>query len=169
MNKQLEHNLSTFRNGITKKIPRIEERLVVSLFTKVADSVYTWIDNHTATYEDDTYNLRDSIGVGVYKKGILVKWVQMPEKKATQPRNFAYKDSPYYTKINGRELLMSALSKNLYAGMSDYELIVYCTAPYGLLVEMGDGKRGTGWWSELFIPYVIERFNYEFEILRKKW
>ena len=166
MDKYQAHNQKVLRNELAKKTPRIKEALLMALFSTVTKAVYEWIDNHTGTYEDDTFNLRDSIGVGIYNKGTLVQWFAMPEKKATKNRPFTYKGQK--ESVNGRNLLNSALSVALHAGDSDYELIVYCTAPYGVLVENGNGKRGTGWWSENFIPHIRNIFESEYKKLKAR-
>ena len=44
------------------------------------------------------------------------------------------------------------------AGVSMFSFVLYATAPYGIIVEDGDGKRGTGWWSEGLVPYVKSKF-----------
>ena len=161
----LQHNLAVIRNGVKKAMPDIEQRVIMSVFTLTAAAVFEWIDGHEGYYMDQTYNLRDSIGVGVFKKGVLVNWIQTPSPKATSGKYFTKRsdeyasgNNPYSTYISGRELLNDAISRGEYSNFAEYALVVYATAPYGILVEDGNGKRGTGWWTEGLIPYVSNRF-----------
>lgn len=163
MNDQLAHNLKVIRGGIKYFISKTEERVIRSVFTITASAVYEWIDDHPLFYKDQTYNLRDSIGVGVYKDGVLLNWIQHPSPKATVRGKYApphKEDAPalYYTYFQGRDLLNQAISNGVASNFAKYVLVVYATAPYGLLVEDGGGKRGTGWWTEGLVPYVKKRF-----------
>lgn len=156
-NKHRLHNIAVFRKGIKAIIPVLESGSVITIAKIVSDAVYGWIDSHTAYYEDDTYNLRDSIGIGIYKQGVLVKWVQMPSPKATEGRRFSM-GGKNYTVVHGRELLNEAIQGSDYANFAMFSFVLYATAPYGIIVEDGDGKRGTGWWSEGLVPYVKSKF-----------
>ena len=168
MNNALRHNLAVIRQGVKLASPVIEQRYIMSIFTLVANKIFSWIDSHPAYYKDQTFNLRDSIGVGVYKNGAIVQWIHNPAPKATRKKKFAVRgggyggsDNPYYTFFSGRELLNEAISNAEYAKFADYTLAVFATAPWGLLVEDGNGKRGTGWWTEGLVPYIKERFASE--------
>ena len=165
MNNTLQHNLTVIREGVKKQLPNIEQRFIMSIFTLTAAAVFEWIDSHEGFYLDQTFNLRDSIGVGVFKNGVLVNWIQTPSPKATSGKYFGERsdeyaggNNPYSTYISGRELLNTAITEGKYSNFADYALVVYATAPYGIVVEDGNGKRGTGWWSEGLIPHVKERF-----------
>ena len=168
MNNALRHNLAVIRQGVKLASPVIEQRYIMSIFTLVANKIFSWIDSHPAYYKDQTFNLRDSIGVGVYKNGAIVQWIHNPAPKATRKKKFAPRseeygggNAPYSVLISGRELLNEAISNAKYAKFADYTLAVFATAPWGLLVEDGKGKRGTGWWTEGLVPYIKERFASE--------
>lgn len=156
MNRYESQNLNVIRNGIKKMIPMLEHDNVKTIFIETSHAVFEWIDAHSAYYQDQTYNLRDSIGVGVYKEGVLQQWVQHPQAKATDKRLFTYKGEKIY--VDGRELLQEAITAGDESDFADYALVLFAAAPYGILVEEGGGKRGTGWWSEGLVPYVRERF-----------
>lgn len=158
-NRNRVRNLAVIRKGINATLPAIEQRRVISIFTNVSAAVFEWIDSHAGYYQDQTYNLRDSIGVGVYRKGVLVKWIQTPSPKAIRGKRFSPgADSPYYYTIHGRDLLINATQNATSHNLALYALVVFAAAPYGIMVEDGDGKRGTGWWSEGLVPYVRQRF-----------
>lgn len=156
MANYMSDNLNTIRNGIKKFMPAMEMDSVRIIFTETSKAVFEWIDAHSLYYQDQTFNLRDSIGVGIYKQGVLQEWIHEPTQKATTKRPFTYNGEKMM--VDGRELLMEAISLGDESDFGDYTLVVYATAPYGILVEEGGGKRGTGWWSEGLIPYVTERF-----------
>ena len=156
MNNYESKNLNIIRTGIKKIIPMIENSNVRTIATEVSHAVFEWIDAHSLYYQDQTYNLRDSIGIGVYRQGQLQQWIQHPQAKATEKRSFTYKGEKIY--VDGRQLLQEAISLGEESDFADYSFVLYASAPYGILVEEGGGKRGTGWWSEGLVPYVRERF-----------
>lgn len=156
-NKHRLHNIAVLRKGIKETISLLEADTVISIAKVVSDAVYGWIDSHTAYYEDDTYNLRDSIGIGIYKQGVLMKWVHMPSPKATKGRKF-YEGNGSYIMVHGRDLLNEAIQNSSYANYAMFSFVLYSAAPYGIIVEDGDDKRGTGWWSEGLVPYVKSKF-----------
>ena len=156
MNNYMSQNLNTIRNDIKKFIPMAEQGSIRTIATETSHAVFEWIDAHSLYYQDQTYNLRDSIGIGIYKQGILQHWIQHPQAKATEKRLFTYKGEKIY--VDGRQLLQEAISLGEESDFADYAFVLYAAAPYGILVEEGGGKRGTGWWSEGLVPYVRERF-----------
>ena len=168
MNDTKRKNLDAIRKGIKKFIPQVIEPAIVSVYAKTASAVFEWIDNHPLYYQDQTFNLRDSIGAAVYKNGVLKNWIQLPTAKATKAKKFAYPNSPYYTEIRGRDLLQRAISGGKWDEFADYALVVYAAAPYGIYVEDGNGKRGTGWWTEGLVPYVTDRFLLEVKKLNPR-
>lgn len=144
------HNLQVlqkfFRQG---KGDVRNDRLAMEILSRVADSILDWVKDKTYTYEDDTYNLTDSIGCAIYKNGVLVKTLVNP-KQAQKTRTITYKKARYT--INGRSLLTKALNDGEIASMGQYVLGVFVATPYGKWVDLslGDGggnKRGKGWFS----------------------
>jgi len=156
MIKASQHNLTVIRKGIKALIPRTGEKYIQTIFSEVAESVFDWIDTQSKYYENDTYNLRDSIGLGAFKQGVLQQWIITPESVATRDRHFKYGDT--VMDVNGRQMLMSAIQSGDSAKFSLYSLVLYAAAPYGVLVEDGNGKRGTGWWSEGLVPHTKSAF-----------
>jgi len=55
-------NRRLFEKGLTEHINKVVERDIDLVFNIVIDSVYNWLDN-CHTWENDTYNLYDSIGL----------------------------------------------------------------------------------------------------------
>ena len=156
MNRYESHNLNIIHKGIAKFIPVMEKNSIRYIFSETAHAVFEWIDSHSLYYHDQTFNLRDSIGVGVYKDGVLQEWIHQPAAKATTDRRFSYKR--YVAQINGRDLLETAISSGEDSDFAKYTMVLYAAAPYGIFVQEGGGKRGTGWWSEGLVPCVKERF-----------
>lgn len=147
-------------------VPKLNEKYVEQIFKNTADAVFKWIDSQNY-FTNRTYNLRDSVGVGIYKGDTLVKWVGNPSTKAAGPRLITYHRQQEY--VNGRIRLNRAIiAKQATVGrMNDYTLVVFAAAPYGAWVEMslGDGgrnKQGKGWWSEGLVPAVKNAFVIEF-------
>lgn len=161
MDNNLSHNLKVIRKGFKTFVFHTEEHLIKPIFVLTAASVFEWIDDHPAFYQDQTYNLRDSIGVGVYKDGVLLNWIQHPSPKAVKQGRYAAPNAQYYTYFKGRDLLRKAIAGGKESNLAKYTLVLYATAPYGLLVEDGNGRRGTGWWTQGLVPHVKARFIYE--------
>lgn len=165
MNSTLQHNLSVIQKRVLESYPIFESRLIMPIFTQTADAVFEWIDGLSVLYLNDTFNLRDSIGFGVFKHGVLLNWIQTPSPKATSNKFFnpvsgKYENemSFYSITLSGRELLNKAIADGEYSTIADYAIVLYVAMPYGVDVEYGGGKRGTGWWSEGLVPYVQESF-----------
>lgn len=153
-------------------VPKLNEKYVRTVFVNTAKEVFDWMSKQTY-YTNRTYNLSDSVGVGIYKKGVLVKWVTNPSAKAQKPRMITYHGERI--EINGRALLQSALNASAGAAgvFADYTLIVFAKAPYGAWVDLslGDGgsnKQGKGWWSDGLVPHVKETFQAEFNKIFNK-
>jgi len=163
------HNLAVIRKGMRVFIPSLEQKYIMRLFTNVSKAVFEWIDNHPSYYKDRTFNLRDSIGVGIYKEGVLLDWIHQPSEKATEGKKFKYKN--YKTIVYGRELLNEAITGGNYSDIATYALVLYATAPYGLFVELGGpsgGNKGVNWWSEGLIPMVEDKFRQEIKAIEIK-
>lgn len=147
-------------------VPVINEKYVKAVFVNTAQEVFDWMSKQSY-FTNRTYNLMDSVGVGIYKQGVLVKWVTNPGKKASGPRQITYHGNRM--SINGRSLLQEAINSSaaMAAAFADYTLIVFAKAPYGAWVDLslGDGgsnKAGKGWWSEGLVPHVKDAFRREF-------
>lgn len=147
-------------------VPVINEKYVKTVFVNTAKAVFDWMSKQSY-FTNRTYNLMDSVGVGIYKQGVLVKWVTNPGKKASAPRMITYHRERI--SVDGRALLQEAINASaaMAAAFADYTLVVFAKAPYGAWVDLslGDGgsnKRGKGWWSDGLVPHVKEAFQTEF-------
>lgn len=136
----------------------IEKAMIMPIFAATAQAIFDWIDNHKGYYQNQTYNLRDSTGVGVFKDGVLVEWISNPAPIAQIDTPYLSGDSMLYTYINGRDLLNEAIKSGQHSDFAKYTLVLYSAAPYGVEVDEGGGKRGTGWWSQGLIPLVEKTF-----------
>jgi len=159
------HNLGVVQRRMGSRLGNSGDAVAVEIFVKVAQSVFDFIDAK-GYYENDTYNLRDSIGVGIYESGALVRWIDNPSPKATASKTYIYHGQKYT--ISGRDKLEKAINNAHRVGMGQYSMIIFCAAPYGFFVDRGLGaeplgsgdtsKRGYGWWSEGLIPEVRRTF-----------
>ena len=70
----------------------------------------------------------------------MQQWIRHPQAKATEKRPFTYKGEKTY--VDGRQLLQEAISLGEESGFANYSFVLYASAPYGILVEEGGGKRG---------------------------
>ena len=157
-------------------VPVINEKYVKKVFVNTAKAVFDWMSKQSY-FTNRTYNLSDSVGVGIYKQGVLVNWVTNPASKASAPRVITYHGERI--SVDGRALLQEAInaSASMAATFADYTLVIFVKAPYGAWVELGLGaygdsdgsdgqshpaKAGYGWWSEGLVPYIKETFVTEF-------
>lgn len=125
------------------------DKLAIEILNRVANSVLDWVRDKNYTYENDTYNLTDSIGCAIYKNGHVIQALYNGTQ-ASSPRVIRYKGGTYT--INGRTLLTKALNDGEIASMGQYVLGVFVATPYGKWVDLslgygGDNKRGKGWFS----------------------
>ena len=125
------------------------DKLAIEILNRVANSILDWVKDKSYTYENDTYNLTDSIGCAIYKDGRVIQTLYNPSF-AQGPSIMYYKKVRY--SINGRSLLTKALNDGEIASMGQYVLGVFVATPYGKWVDLslgygGDNKRGKGWFS----------------------
>lgn len=169
-------NKEIFDKKIKKFLDNVLERNLMQLLEFIGKYVKDWVKSESAAYwENDTYNLRDSIGAGLYKNGRLVKFIGNPAK-ASSPAKYTYHGVQYT--MSGRRKLMTALGNNHLANSGKYVLAIFCEAPYGFFLEHGlgpeplssgdDSKKGFGWWSNGLVPYVQERFEVQLAIFKNE-
>lgn len=158
------HNLRVVEEKLRSKgVMSVTDNVAIELLSRLAGKVLDWLRDKTYTYRDQTYNLTDSVGCAIYKKGVLVKTFYN-SKQASEPNVITYKKSKII--VNGRELLIQALQSGDIASMGDYVLGVFAVAPYGLWVDQslgdgGDNKRGKGWFSgpNGLKDFTLKEFN----------
>lgn len=158
------HNLKVLAKAIrdnSGKVTAYSDSVAMQIMERTADEILRWVEGKQYTYEDQTYNLTDSIGCAIYKHGVLVKIV-VPQTHAVEPREYTYhklKHDEY-----GRGHLRAVLNDFEIASMGDYVLGIFAAAPYGLWVDLslgygGPDKRGKGWFSEDLKTFAEEQFN----------
>lgn len=111
--------------------------------------MYSWLDSNYKEWENDTYNLLDSTGVGVYKDGVLIELVPLAAQRATKPRTITYHRQK--KSVDGRALLIEAINNKNVKG-SHYTFVLFSTADYAKAVEQGGdsgGNRGKDWFKKL--------------------
>lgn len=147
-------------------VQKINEKYARQIFENTAKEVASWMDSQTY-YTNRTYNLTDSVGVGVYKKGVLVSWAGNPAKRASVANIIRYRGNMIH--VDGRSLLNEAIRKgsSTYGAFADYTLVVFAEAPYAYWVDQslgsgGNNKKGKGWWSEGLVPHIKSTFVKEF-------
>lgn len=153
-------NRRLFIRGIKQFIDKQVEPAIEDMFRYVSNMVDRWLETQTS-YQNQTYNLTDSIGVGTYKHGTLVNWHQ-PRMALGQTRNL-WVSRGTVIPINGFQLLQAAISEGEGSSFAEYTLVVYAAVPYAEWVELslgagGSNKRGKHWWSAGLIPYVQKEF-----------
>lgn len=154
-------NTRVFEKGLKLYIQKVVEREIDMIFNIVIDRVYNWIDGQ-GFWENQTYNMYDSIGFGKYKNGVLWNFYQDKNRIAQADRIIVYKES--VMTIDGFQLLQEAINAGQESRWAEYMMVVYAAVPYAAWVDLslgngGDNKRGTGWWREGLVPYVKQVFN----------
>lgn len=164
-------NKRVFEKGLQVFISNtVEERVIAEIFRKTAVAVFDWVDGQRY-YENNTYNLLDSIGVGTYKKGVMQHWHTPQARVSTGNRLVTYRGTVYA--INGFQLLQEAVSAGDSSMIAEYTLVVYAAVPYAAWVDLslgygGDNKRGTGWWREGLIPFTkqtVQQLINEYKVI----
>lgn len=127
----------------------VSDSMATAILDRVAESVLNWMSEKRYTYQDQTYNLSDSVGCALYKKGVLMK-MYIPRKQASGSNTYRYHG--LNIRQSGRQSLEAALNNRSIAMSGDYTLGVFAAMPYGLWVDQslgngGDNKRGKGWFS----------------------
>ncbi|MEG1289559.1 MAG: hypothetical protein RRY36_09615 [Bacteroidaceae bacterium] len=154
---------------IDEFINKALEKKLLRFLSSMGKYVSDWVSSESKHYwTDATYNLKDSIGSGLYKDGALIKFIGNPAS-ASISTTYIYHKQMY--NMSGRNKLMSALQNNHLSNTGKYVLAVFCEAPYGFFLEHGLGpdgidagdssKKGYGWWSEGLVPYINEKFELE--------
>lgn len=145
------HNLQVIQKQIrvAKDKGVVSDEIAITILNRVANSVLDWVRDKNYTYENQTYNLTDSIGCAIYKNGRVIQ-VLYNTPYASGPRRNTYKG--VRSMINGRTLLFQSLNDVEIASKGQYVLGVFVAAPYGASVDLslgrgGSNKRGKGWFS----------------------
>jgi len=157
------HNQGVLQRRLGGRTGGSGSSVAVEIFTVVARSVFEFIAA-PGYFHNETNNLSNSIGIGIYENGVLVQWIDNPAAENALPKTYIYHGISY--PVNGRAELEKAISAAAGTVIGGYSMIVFCALPYGLWVDrsLGDGgtdKRGRGWWSEGLIPEVRKAFTNE--------
>lgn len=140
--------------------PRIRE-----VFRQTAVYIFERISRDDFLFDSQTYNLNASIGIGVFKDGVLTDWITNP-LRPTQLKKFIYKGQVQY--IDGQQALNEALGAvgRDAKEMGKWVMILIAAVPWAYLVDIGSGnqpsvgdKRGKGWWSNDLAPDIVEKFR----------
>lgn len=165
--KYTRTNIALLNNKLKKiKTPqhvKVVDDSIIPILRDIALKAIGWFDENAVKYglNNDTYNLRDSIGVGLFKQGILIDIVA-PSPKASVAHQWTYHKVQYETK--GHDKLLSVLANTHKANMNEYNFVLICAAPYGFFLDRGLGpdklgngdasKAGYGWWTDGLIPFI---------------
>lgn len=141
-------NLDKIKKAIGKKNESIDGKVEEIIKSCIAE-MYSWLDTNEKEWMNDTYNLLDSTGIGVYKDGVLIELVPLAAARASSPRIITYQGVK--KSVNGRNLLIEAINK---ASDIDghYTLAIFSTADYARAVEDGGSSginRGKDWFKKL--------------------
>ena len=151
-----------FRSVVEKQVEAYLEPRIREVFRQSALAIFDRINRDDFKFESQTDNLRASMGIGVFKDGLLTDWVENPNI-AAQPKTMRYKGTTY--EIDGRQALEEALAAIDVKGMGKWVMVLVAAVPYALWVDLGEHngiagyKRGTGWWSEDIVPFITDSFR----------
>lgn len=130
----LMQNREVVRNIARKHLTNVVTPKVMKSLTSVANSVISYVDN--SSVEEIpllTGNLRDSIGIGIYKGGVLSNMFYC-NQIATKPQHYKYMGVKY-SPIWGRELLVEALNNASSVYFDGVWIVLYAAVPYAPLVN----------------------------------
>ena len=135
------------------------------LASRLWSSIASWIDAGNLSWDNDTYNLRDSIACGVYQDGMLVKLFTMEPAKGT-PKTYTY--HKMRMSADGTRLVKSVFLQRPYTEPGTH-IVFRCPLNYGFFLEYGLGpdkmgsgnpaKKGYGWWSNELVPQIEKEFR----------
>lgn len=146
----------------------LSEKDIIAILEDIAQYAVAWFDGNGSKYgiQDQTSNLRDSIGVGLFQGGTLITLIA-PASEAASPKKWTYHGTQYETK--GTDKLQAVLGNIHTANMSTYSLSIVCAAPWGFFLDEGLGpdplgsgnssKNGYGWWTSGLVPDVTSYAN----------
>ena len=147
-----------------RKTEEFLEPRIRTVFRQTAQYIFDRIQRDDFKFESQSHNLLASIGIGVFKDGVLTDWIANPYVPA-ELKKFKYKGTVY--DIDGQQALNEALGAIDVKGMGKWVMVLVAAVPYALFVDLGLGtqradgmdKRGMGWWSDDFAPSVAEAFR----------
>lgn len=129
------------------------------------ESVLSFIDGNNLSWDHKSFNLRDSIGCGVYENGVLVHFF------LSNPMGNEYKYFTYHKnriKAKGSSRIRKSILEEPYV-RPGVHIVFRCALAYGFFLEYGlgpnsypngdPGKKGYKWWSQELVPYIIKEFN----------
>lgn len=161
MKNYVQENISKIHKKFSRLAHVVSDDMAMVILERTANDILEWIQSKSYSYQDQTYNLTDSTGCAIYQGGRLIRTFFNP-KRATTERMFY--DAGARISVNGRALLDEAVNSTNIATIGQYTLGVFSAAPYGIYVEIGNGKRGTGWFSDLanYSHQVFKQHFYEY-------
>lgn len=152
-----------FKKVFTKYAEEYLDTRIQNVFQKVALSIFDKLMREDVLFQNQTGTLTASTGIGIFKNGRMVQWVDNPNYPASQ-QTVTYKGQK--TVVNGQKLLNATLAATDARTAGKYVMVLVSSAPYAYSVEAGLGtqradgmpKRGIGWWSEDIVPYLTQQF-----------
>ena len=152
-----------FKKVFTKYAEEYLDTRIQNVFQKVALSIFDKLMREDVLFQNQTGTLTASTGIGIFKTGRMVQWVDNPNYPASQ-RTVTYKGQK--TVVNGQKLLNATLAATDARTAGKYVMVLVSSAPYAYSVEAGLGtqradgmpKRGIGWWSEDIVPHLTQQF-----------
>lgn len=161
----MSSNWDKIRVRLLQEGTNIPEEKAIDVASRLWASISSWIDAGNLSWDNDTYNLRDSIGCGVYQDGMLVRLFTMEPAKGT-PKTYIY--HKMRMSADGARLVKSVFLQRPYTEPGTY-IVFRCPLNYGFFLEYGLGpykigsgnptKKGYGWWSNELVPQIKKEFR----------
>ena len=96
-----------FKKVFTKYAEEYLDTRIQNVFQKVALSIFDKLMREDVLFQNQTGTLTASTGIGIFKNGRMVQWVDNPNYPASQ-RTVTYKGQK--TVVNGQKLLNATLA-----------------------------------------------------------
>lgn len=130
-------------------------------FVQAAQNVFERINNSDYRFGDYSLGLKNSMGVGIFKDGVLTDWVHNPAYEGDVSLSVELFGADMLSRaVEGRRALDMALQSEAFGG-NDWSFIFIAAAPYAEIVDEGFYTRtginpGQGWWTDDFRDWVIK-------------
>ena len=156
--KWMPHNLEIVKKKSLVYLVGVKKRELVAMLKNVAQSIASFIDTQ-AEIPENTSNLRDATGVGVYVDGVLSAYV--PTKRATklQKSGFHYRNE---YGIDGSLYLSQALIDASTDFSIGIWIVLFSAVPYAYFLNKPDlvsnlrGKVNGDYFENITVKFINE-------------
>ena len=129
--KWMPHNIEVIKKKCKHYLVVDQRPMLINILTNIAQSLINFIEND-ARIPEDTSNLRDATGIGIYIDGSLAKFV--PAKKATKKQKSGFHYRNEYG-IDGAEYLSQAIADASTSFNNGIWIVLFSAVPYAYFLN----------------------------------